>query len=391
MNTLYQDGKKIIMKKIGIFCLVCIAVLLCSALTWGNSVASLLTGTKPFEQYTPYLFVSNAENELNHAYFETEISLITGSYAEYGNVKEEQIENQTVYYLMPDERGDRFITVIAHGAITENLNAMENAFYQSIDKEDKEYPQPLTIKGGIKTLQPEELAYALDYFQAYDPTIKTEADMLKVMSPYAIVVNQIDSIATSSLWIVLILWILILLLLTIGVILYFSGICLKQLDSDIRRLPAARREQINLDYKKAVMNDPIKIGDVLLYQRERWTWRVYDYDSFIWIYQKENLHKVKQRFEVYAYTDKGRKILLYRSNEEKKAKKIAQRVFDHCQNTLFGYDGYIEEYWQEYPDKLYDKLVEMSLIRAHKPKTTAKPAERDSKPQPQKAKRKAKK
>lgn len=363
MNTLYQDGKKIIMKKIGIFCLICSAVLLCSALTWGNSVASLLGGSKEFENYEPYLFETNADDAMNHAYFDKEITMITGSYAEYGNVKENQIENQTVYYLMPTERGDHFITVIAHGSITGTLDEMENAFYNSIGSETKKYPDPLMIKGGFKKLQPEELKYALDYFKAYDPEIQSEADVLTVLSPYAIVVDQIDSIPVSSLWILLILWILIVLVFTLCVILYFSGICLKTLDADIGQLSDGLKDILDDDYKKAVVYEPLKIGDRLLYLRERWTWRVYDYDEIIWIYQKEELHKLKRRFEVCAYNKKGHKIILYHTQESKKAIKVAQKVFDHCHYALFGYESYIYEYWLEYPEKLYDKLKELSLIK----------------------------
>lgn len=363
MNTLYQDGKKIIMKKIGIVCLICVAVLLCSALTWGNSIASLLKGSVEFEQYEPYLFESNAQTKLDHAYFDKEIMMITGSYAQYGKVKEEQVENQTVYYLMPTERGEQFITIIANGKIIETLDEMENAFYNSIGHEIKSYPDPIMIKGGFKKLQKEELTYALDYFQGYDEAIKTEADVLKVLSPYAIVIDQIDSISTSSLWILLILWILIALVLVLLTILYFSGICMKTLDRDIDKLPESLKRILDDDYKKAVTQEPLKIGDYLLYVRERWTWRVYDYETFIWIYQKEIYHKMKRNFEVCAYDKKGHKIILYCSADQKKAEKVLQKVFDHCHNALFGYENYIYEYWQEYPDKLYDKLIELSLIK----------------------------
>lgn len=376
MNTLYQDGKKIIMKKIGIFCLILIAVLLCSALTWGNSIASLLEGTKDFENYEPYLFEQKAVEALDHAYFKKEIIMITGSYAQYGNMKESQMENQTVYYLMPTERGEQFLTVIAHGKIVATLDEMENAFYNSIGSENKTYPEPIMIKGGFKKLQKEELTYALDYFKGYDEKIQTEADLLTVLSPYAIVIDQIDSITTSSLWILLILWILIALVLVLCMILYFSGICLKTLDNDIDQLSQSLKDIMDDDYKKAESYEPLKIGNHLLYQRERWTWRVYDYDEIIWIYQKEVLHKVKRCFEVCAYDKKGHKLVLYRSNDQKKAEMVLKKVFDHCHNALFGYESYIYEYWQEYPEKLYDKLTELSLIKERMVKDEVKEKEK---------------
>ena len=231
MKALIQDGKAIIMKKIGILCCCLLSVLLISAIIWGQDVYSLLQGTAAFTDYEPYLKQEESKGKLTHAYIQTDIEMITGSYAQHGAVKENEMQQKTVYYLMPIQNGEYFITVIANGEITASLDQMENAFYNSIGTNDKSYPEKLTVKGGFKLLQEEEKHLALDYFKSYDAKIKTIDDLDQLCSPYAIVIGQINHITTASLWTLLWLWIFVFSILVLTSAVYFSGYLLKTLKS----------------------------------------------------------------------------------------------------------------------------------------------------------------
>lgn len=351
------------MKKIGILCCCLLSVLLISAVIWGQDVYSLLQGTTAFNDYEPYLNQTDAKDKLTHAYIQTDIEMITGSYAQYGAVKENEMQQKTVYYLMPIQNGEYFITVIANGAITANLDKMENDFYNSIGTDDKSYPEKLKIEGGFKLLQEEEKQLALDYFKGYDSKIKTVDDLAQLCSPYAIVIGQINNITTGSLWTLLWLWILIFSILILTSALYFSGYLLRILKADIQKLSNRCIEYLDVDYKQATPIENLKIGIYCLYKKEPLTMRVYDYDNFIWVYQKETLTKKKGNFQVCAYDLQGNQHILWQGNQQKTAEKIAQRIFDRSHNALLGFESFIYEYWKENPSGLYEKLRELSLIK----------------------------
>ncbi len=362
MKALIQDGKAIIMKKIGILCCCLLSVLLISAVIWGQDVYSLLQGTAAFTDYEPYLKQKESKGKLTHAYIQTDIEMITGSYAQHGAVKENEMQQKTVYYLMPIQNGEYFITVIANGEITASLDQMENAFYNSIGTNDKSYPEKLTVKGGFKLLQEEEKQLALDYFKSYDTKIKTIDDLDQLCSPYAIVIGQINHITTASLWTLLWLWIFVFSILVLTSAVYFSGYLLKTLKSDIQKLSDRCIECLDEDYKQATPIEGLKIGTYCLYKKEPLTMRVYDYDNFIWVYQKETLAKKKGSFQVCAYDLQGTQHILWQGDQQKTAEKITQRIFDRSHNALLGFESFIFEYWKENPGGLYEKLKELSLI-----------------------------
>lgn len=362
MKALIQDGKAIIMKKIGILCCCLLSVLLISAVIWGQDVYSLLQGTTAFTDYEPNLKQTDAKDKLIHAYIQADIEMITGSYAQHGAIKENEMQQKTVYYLMPIQNGEYFITVIANGDITASLDQMENAFYNSIGTDDKSYPEKLTVEGGFKLLQKEEKQLALDYFKSYDAKIKTIDDLDQLCSPYAIVIGQINHITTASLWTLLWLWVLVFSVLTLTSAVYFSGYLLKTLKADIRKLSDRCIECLDEDYKKATPIESLKIGTYCLYKKEPLTMRVYDYDNFIWVYQKETLAKKKGSFQVCAYDLQGTQHILWQGDQQKTAEKIAQRIFDRSHNALLGFESFIFEYWKENPSGLYEKLKELSLI-----------------------------
>lgn len=363
MKALLQDGKAIIMKKIGVLCYCLFSVLLISAVIWGQDVYALLQGSTAFDQYEPYIKQIDTKSKLEHAYIHTDIEMITGSYAQHGTIKENEMQQKTVYYLMPIQNGEYFITIIANGDITTTLDKMETAFYNSIGTDDKSYPEKSHMEGGFKLLQEEEKTLALDYFKGYDNNIKTIEDLDKICSPYAIVVNQINNITIDSLWTLLWLWILVFSLLILTSALYFSGYLLKTLKADIKKLSDRCIECLDEDYKHATPIENLKIGTYCLYKKEPLTMRVYDYDNFIWVYQKETLVKKKGNFEVCAYDKKGTKHILWQGDQQKIAEKLAQRIFDHSHYALLGFESFIYEYWKENPGGLYEKLKELSLIK----------------------------
>ncbi len=362
MKALLQDGKAIIMKKAGVICYCLMSILLISAVIWGQDVYALLQGTTAFSEYEPSVNTTETKSKLKHAYIQTDIEMITGSYAQYGKIKENEMQQKTVYYLMPINNGEYFITIIAHGDITSVLDQMEQAFYNSIGKDEKDYPGKITVTGGFKLLQAEELNLALDYFKNYDKEIKSMEDLNKLCSPYAIVIDQINNITTDSLWTLLWLWIFIFTLFMIVAVLYFSGYFLKPLKNDIRKLSNRTREFIDEDYKQATPIENLKIGTYCLYQNQPFTMRVYEYDNFIWIYQKETIAKKKGCFEVCAYDIQGNQYILWQGDQQKTAEKLAQRIFDRSHHALLGFESFIYEYWKDQPEHLYTKLKELSLI-----------------------------
>lgn len=362
MKTLLQDGKTIIMKKVGVLCYCLMSALLISSVIWGQDVYALLQGTAPFSEYEDSIADTETKGKLKHAYIHADIEMITGSYAQYGTIKENEMEQKTVYYLMPINNGEYLITIIAHGNITAKLDQMEQAFYNSIGSDTKSYPDKLTIEGGFKLLQEEEKVLALDYFKGFEQDITME-DLDSICSPYAIVLDQINNITTDSLWTLLWLWILIFTLFVITAVLYFSGYLLKPLKSDIRKLSKRAFEYLDEDYRQATPIENLKIGTYCLYQKQPFTMHVYEYENFIWIYQKETLAKKKGCFEVCAYDIQGTQYVLWQGDQQKTAEKLAQRIFDHSPNALLGFESFIYEYWKDHPDRLYDKLKELSLIK----------------------------
>ena len=83
MKALLQDGKAIIMKKAGVICYCLMSILLISAVIWGQDVYALLQGTTAFSEYEPSVNTTETKSKLKHAYIQTDIEMITGSYAQY--------------------------------------------------------------------------------------------------------------------------------------------------------------------------------------------------------------------------------------------------------------------------------------------------------------------
>lgn len=363
MNQLYKDGKKIIMRKIGFFCLLLCVLLGGSAYLYGMSAKSLLEGSKDFADYESYLYNRMENENLNYAYVHTDIEMITGSYAQYGEGREESGDDQIVYYLMPINNGEFFVTIIAYGDIVSSLDQMEESFYQSIGNEIKNYPDPIPIKGGFRRLNEEELTFALDYFKGYDTSIETIDDLSNVFSYYALTIDEIHSVSVDGLRIILLLWILLLVLLFICIIVYQSKVMMVPLNKDMDELSAVLYEQIDTDYAKAKRYDHLKLGERMLYVKTKMSMHVYDYDRFIWLYDKEVLSKRKRSFEICAYDKQGKRYVIWQGDDEQRAKRLAWKIMEHCDNCMYGYQSHLYEFWKRYPKDLYEKCVEMSLIR----------------------------
>ncbi len=377
MNQLYKDGKKIIMRKIGFFCLILCILLGGSAYLWGRNVISLIEGSQDFEAYESYLYNLEENETLSYAYIHTDIEMITGSYAQYGEVKEGNTDDQIVYYLMPINNGEFFVTVIGHGRIIASLDQMEDSFYQSIGSEEKNYPEPISIKGGFTRLREEELNFALDYFKGYDASIESIHDLSNVFSFYAITIDEIHSVSIDSLRLLFILWILMLILLLICIIVYKSKVMMVPLNKNIDELSAELYERLDEDYAKANRYDNLKLGERMLYVKMKMSMHVYDYDRFIWLYDKELLSKRKRSFEICAYDKQGKRYVIWQGDDEERARRLAWKIMEHCENCMYGYQSHLYEFWQRYPKELYDKCVEMSLIREkYDPQDTRKKEKR---------------
>jgi len=360
MKSLYQDGKAVIMKKVGIICLLLCAVLLLSGMLWGQQIASLLQGPQRLEQFEYELRNEDSTKHIYHAYVEKNIELITGSYAQYGEMKEGEMNNQTVYYLMPlNDKADYFVTILAYGDVVTSLDEMETLFYDSIGSEQKKYHDPVAIQGGFKKLNEEELTYALDYFSAYDSKIKNTEDLKNVLSPYAIVVNQIGSVEITSLWLLWYGWIGIVICMLLCALLYGTKVFMRPLKKDINALTDNLKDILDEDYTKAKEYQNLKLGSKLLYLKDTWSMHVYDYRQFIWIYHKEIRGKKKRCFEICAYDKNGRQYHLWQGEDQKKAAKICQIIFHHCEQALMGFESNLYEVWKKHPEQLYDRCMEM--------------------------------
>lgn len=362
MNTLYKDGKKIIMRKIGFIALFLCILLGGSIFLWGRSAQSLLAGSQAFSEYVQYLYNTEENDTLNYAYIHTDIEMITGSYAQYGEVKEGINDDQVVYYLMPIHNGEFFVTVIGYGSMVNELDMMEESFYSSIGSEDKNYPDPIAIKGGFRHLNEEELAFALDYFKGYDDKIENVEDLAGIFSFYAISVNEIHGTSIAGLQMLWMLWIILVVLIVISFIVYRSKVMMYPLSKDMDELSAHLYDQIDQDYPKAQRYGQLYLGEQMVYVKTKISMHVYDYQRFIWLYYKERLSKKKRLFEVYAFDKEGKRYLLWQGEKEAHAYRICQLMMDRCDECLYGYHTSLFDFWCRYPKQLYQKCVELSLI-----------------------------
>lgn len=363
MNQLYKDGKKIIMRKIGLIGLFLCILLAGSIFLWGRSAKSFIDGSHDFHEYESYLYNTDENDTLSYAYIQADIEMITGSYAQYGEVKEDETGDQVVYYLMPIDNGEFFITVIGQGEITNYLDQMEESFYQSIGSDEKNYLEPTKIKGGFKKLNDEELQFAFDYFHGYDPSVETIQDLSNICSYYAITIDEIHMTSISGLQFLCVSWVILIVLIVICFIVYQSKVMMYPLNKDMEELSVYLYEQIDEDYANAKKYGQVMLGNRMLYVKTKITMHVYDYDRFIWLYHKEILTKKKARFEICAFDKQGKKYVLWQGEDGRKAERICLYILEHCADCMYGYQSHLYEFWQRYPDQLYEKCVEMSLLK----------------------------
>lgn len=366
MKQILKDCKSIIVKKIGIICILLSCILLGIAMLWGRDILALCSGPKEFSSVESILLEGRENDDIAHAYVETEVEMITGSYAEY-----QKQESREVYYIMPLQDGTYFMSIIADAAYIPALDEMEAAFYDSIGKEENIYPEPITIQGGFRRLNEEEKSYALDFFTGYDEEVTTIDEISKILSPYALEIGAVGTVPIDHLWTILVLWILLLLVFVIFIILYASNFFLRTFQDDIKHLPEDCLEHIEEDYKEAKELAHSKFGKKMLYKLDTYTMRVFSYEQFIWLYKKEVLDKNKRNIQVYAYTLLGKQIILYQSTSEKEAEKYLQTLFDHCKGAILGYQEYLYDIWKQHPRQLSVKIKELQ--------NAAKPVEKKKK------------
>lgn len=366
MKQILKDCKSIIVKKIGIICILLSCILIGIAVLWGRDILALCSGPKEFSSVESILLEGKENDDIAHAYVETEVEMITGSYAEY-----QTQGSREVYYLMPLQNGTYFMSIIADAAYIPALDEMEAAFYDSIGKEENVYPEPIIIQGGFRRLNEEEKSYALDFFTGYDEEVTTIDEISKILSPYALEIGSVGTVPIDHLWTILVLWILLLLIFVIFIILYASNFFLRTFQDDIKHLPEDCLEHIEEDYKEAKELAHSKFGKRMLYKMDTYTMRVFSYEQFIWLYKKEVLDKNKRNIQVYAYTLLGKQIVLYQSTSEKEAEKYLQALFDHCKSAILGYQEYLYDIWKQHPRQLSVKIKELQ--------NAAKPVEKKKK------------
>lgn len=182
-----------------ILSIVLFCSLLFSGFLWGENAISYIQGPVVVDDVAR-MMKDSEQSGLDHAYVTTELDMITGSYAQVG------ADEETIYYLMPIDDASAFITVIASGEHKDILNEMERAFYSSIGNEDHIYPESVQVDAGFKKLRDEELSFALTYFNEYDEAIQTQEDVLQIMSPYALVIDEIGTMPVQEISVLLVIW-----------------------------------------------------------------------------------------------------------------------------------------------------------------------------------------
>lgn len=356
MEQLIKDCKNIIMKKIGILCIVLSCILIGMGVLWGNDVVSLCQGAQDISSMEADILENKEAAKIEHAYIQTDVEMIIGSYAEY---KKQDDSKREVYYLMPIQDGTYFITIIAKEDDIPIFDEMENYFYYSIGNDEKTYPKAQHITGGFRLLNDEEKTYALDFFTGYDEEITTIDEITKILCPYAIEIDTIGSISIDHLWTILIVWILIAIICIIFVILYASNFFLKTIYKDIEDVSDTYKKALDKDYKEAKEVYDTKFGELMFYKKESYTIRIYRYEQIIWLYKKEILDKNKRNIQVYAYDITGKQFILYQSTKDIEAEKYLQILFDHCKHAILGYQEYLYETWVKNPRQLPVKIKEL--------------------------------
>lgn len=387
MKQVIKDCKNMIMKKVGILCILLFILLIAMAWLWGSDIFSLCKGPVELTEMEESLVNEKEAADVAHAYIERDVEMIVGSYAEY---QKQNQGDKEVYYLMPIQDGTYFITIIADSSMIPTFDKMETAFYNSIGKEDKEYPETVHIKGGFRLLNDEEKSYALDFYTGYDEHVTTIDDLSNILFPYAIEIGNIGTVPIDNLWILFIAWILILLVFAILTVLYYTNFFLRTLQKDFLFLSENEKEEMDEDYKNAEEKFHTKFGKRMLYKKEAFTLRVFSYENMIWLYKKEVLAKNKRNIQVYAYDQRGIQHVLYQSESEKQAEEYLQFLFDHCKEAILGYQEYLYEAWKTKPKKLAVKIAELKSLEKHEEikKKKAKPKSAEHKEQKKIKKRK---
>ena len=146
MKKLLNDEKAIITRQLQIICGFFILILIVIALLFGSRFLELIQGAEPMSNLQETTKIDT------NAYIDLDVYLISGSYAEKGVKKETQTYDKTVYYLMPLDQGNYFMSIIASDEMVEKLDEMENAFFQSIGEESKIYPENVHVRGSFRKL-----------------------------------------------------------------------------------------------------------------------------------------------------------------------------------------------------------------------------------------------
>ena len=349
MKKLLNDEKTIITRQLQIICGFFILILIVIALLFGSRFLELIQGAEPMSNLQETTQIDT------NAYIDLDVYLISGSYAEKGVKKGTQTYDKTVYYLMPLDQGNYFMSIIASDEMVEKLDEMENAFFQSIGEESKIYPENVHVRGSFRKLNEEELNFALDYFKEYDETVKERKDLDRVMSMYAFVYDEIQGYRINDLWLLMGIWVLLFLICVSMMILFAAKFFMRPLLRDIAKLDKEVKKSIDFDYTNAAVIDNIKIGTIALYQRRSFTWRLWQNDHLIWIYKKECLSKRRREYEICIFDEYGTKTRLWIGKDEGKADRILKKLSSNCTHALVGFEAYLYEEWKRDPKHLQEK------------------------------------
>lgn len=349
MKKLFNDEKAIITRQLQIICGFFIFILIVIALLFGSRFIELIQGPEPMSNLQ-----ETSEIDTN-AYIDLDVYLISGSYAEKGMKKEAQVSDKTVYYLMPLDQGNYFMSIVASGDMVEKLDEMENAFFQSIGEDSKIYPDNVHVKGSFRKLNEDELTFAFDYFKDYDDTIKEREDLDRVMSMYAFVYNEIQGYQINDLWMLMGVWIILFFICVVMIILFIAKFFMRPLLRDIAKLDKEVKKSIDFDYQNAAEIDHVKIGTLAVYQRRSFTWRLWQNEHLIWIYKKECLNKRQREYEICIFDQYGTKTQLWKGKDEGKAERILKKLSANCPRALIGFEAYLYEEWKRDPKHLQDR------------------------------------
>lgn len=334
----------------------------------GPRMLNYIGGAKDFESISNELVVSNDHSvtdmdDLKNQLVKLDIDLIVGSYAEYGQKDESP---DYVYYLYPMNYEDYYLTIIANRDYIENLDIMEEAFYNKVmDEENIELPDTIETKGGFQKLSEEALPLALEFFESEEDGITSISDLDKIMSPYAYVIDEMNTTSLVAIPVYMGMCVLLGVAIIVLLILCYTGPQLKAITADIDEFDEAERNHIDEDFAQASVVKKLRFGKLFYYVKTKWQYRIFAYQKQLWIFKKPAMNLHRPAFSLYAYNDKGVAFIITTSEDEKEIDTYIQNLYDHCEQAIFGEQAELWELAKRDPQALVAKIKEMKPERVH--------------------------